>query len=338
MKRSAPTLLGLTQSFFQQYLQNTRGASRHTIRAYRDTLRLFLTFLGQQTHRGIDRLTLADVTVQRVLDFLVHLESQRGNLPVTRNCRLAALHSWVKHLLRHDPACADQYTRILALPAKRCRPQALPDYLEPEEFRDVLNEARPQNAQGLRDAALLLFLYNTGARVSEALQLRWSDLTTDGSGQVRLHGKGGRDRLCPLWKQTTGLLVQLRQRTAVGPEGSVFLNAQGQPLTRDGVAYVLRRCYQRAQKRHPSLPKFSIHPHMLRHSCAIALLQAGIELTGIRDYLGHSTIASTSRYLQSNLAMKQKVLRRFWKRAGLDPEEPKRWRPSASLLRFLQSL
>jgi|ADurb_Oil_01_Slu_FD_contig_81_504044_length_4371_multi_2_in_0_out_0_4 site-specific recombinase XerD len=338
MKRSVSTLLGLTQSFFQQYLQHTRGASRHTLRAYRDTLRLFFTFLGQQTHRGIDRLTLADVTVQGVLDFLVYLESQRGNRPITRNCRLAALHSWVKHLLRHDPASADQYARILALPTKRCRHQALPDYLEPEQFRLVLDEVPPQDGRGMRDAALLLFLYNTGARVSEALQLRWSDLATEGPGQVRLHGKGGRDRLCPLWKQTTRLLRQLRQRSAAGPEGFVFLNLRGQPLTRDGVAYVLRRCYRRAQQRHPSLPKFSIHPHLLRHSCAVALLQAGIELTVIRDYLGHATIASTSRYLQSNLAMKEEVLRRFWKRAGLDPEEPKRWRPSASLLRFLQSL
>jgi integrase/recombinase XerD len=337
MKRPVSTLLRLTQSFFQQYLQHTRGASPHTIRAYRDTLRLFFAFLAQQTHRAIDRLTLAEVTVQGVLDFLVHLESQRGNRPVTRNCRLAALRSWTKHLLRHDPACAEQYARILALPAKRCR-QAPPDYLEPEQFRLVLDEARPRDPRGLRDAALLLFLYNTGARVSEALQLRWSDLVTEGPRQVRLHGKGGRDRLCPLWKQTTRLLRQLRQQTAPAPEGAVFLSARGQPLTRDGVAYLLRRCYQRAQQRHPSLPKFPIHPHTLRHSCAVALLQAGIELTAIRDYLGHATVASTSRYLHTNLAMKQEVLRRFWKRAGLDPEEPKRWRPSARLLRFLESL
>lgn len=156
MKRTVSTLLRLTQSFFGQYLQHTRGASPHTIRAYRDTLRLFFAFLAQRTHRGIDRLTLAEVTVQGVLDFLVHLESQRGNRPVTRNCRLAALRSWTKHLLRHDPACAEQYARILALPAKRCR-QAPPDYLEPEQFRLVLDETRPRDARGLRDAALLLF-------------------------------------------------------------------------------------------------------------------------------------------------------------------------------------
>jgi integrase/recombinase XerD len=337
MKPPGPTLLRLTQSFFQQHLQQTRGASPHTVRAYRDTLRLFFEFLAQQTHRGIDRLTLADVTVQRVLDFLIHLEGQRGNRPVTRNCRLAGLRSWAKHLLRHDPGCAEQYARILALPAKRCR-QGPPDYLEPEQFRLLLDETVSHASGNLRDAVLLLFLYNTGARVSEALQLRWADLVTDGPRQVRLHGKGGRDRICPLWKQTSLLLRQLRQQAGGPPEGPVFLNARRQPLTRDGAAYVLRRCYRLAQQQHPSLPKSPIHPHMLRHSCAVALLQAGIELTAIRDYLGHASITTTSRYLQTNLAMKYDVLSRFWKRAGLDRKEPKRWRPSPSLLQFLQSL
>jgi len=141
-----------------------------------------------------------------------------------------------------------------------------------------------------------------------------------------------------LWKQTTALLRQLQQRSRSGPEGFVFLNARGQPLTRDGAAYILRRCYRLAQQRHPSLPSSPIHPHTLRHSCAVALLQAGIELTAIRDYLGHASIATTSRYLQTNLSMKHHVLQRFWKRARLDPKEPGRWRPSANLLQFLQSL
>jgi site-specific recombinase XerD len=213
-----------------------------------------------------------------------------------------------------------------------------PEYLEPEQFQLVLDQTPPDGPQALRDAALLLFLYNTGARVSEALQLRWTDLFTAGPRQVRLHGKGGRDRICPLWKQTTRLLRQLQQQTHNGPEGFVFLSARRQPLTRDGAAYILSRCYRLAQQRHPSLPKSPIHPHTLRHSCAVALLQAGIDLTAIRDYLGHASIATTSRYLQTNLAMKHQVLRRFWKRAHLDPKEPKRWRPSASLIQFLQAL
>jgi integrase/recombinase XerD len=337
MKSATFSLLGLVQSFFQEHLDQARGASPHTIRAYRDTLRLFFEYLARQRHCGIERLALPDVTSPRVLDFLMDLETHRGNRTVTRNCRLAALRSWVKHLLRHDPAHADQYARILALPAKRT-PQAPPDYLEPEQFRLVLDQVDLDTPRGIRDGALLLFLYNTGARVSEALKVRWNELNTTRPWQVRLHCKGAKERLCPLWKQTVDLLRRLQSQAAAPPEGQIFLNSRGQPLTRDGVAYLLRRYYRLARKAHSCLPRPSIHPHVLRHSCAVALLQAGIDLTAIRDYLGHSSVATTGRYLQTNLAMKREVLSRFWQRAGLEPGQPKRWRPTQGLLAYLESL
>jgi integrase/recombinase XerD len=337
MKSATPSLSGLVQSFFQEHLDQARGASPHTIRAYRDTLRLFFGYLARQRHCGVDRLALPDVTSQRVLDFLMDLETRRGNRPVTRNCRLAALRSWVKHLLRYDPSHADQYARILALPAKRA-PRAQPDYLEPEQFRLVLDQVDLNTPLGLRDGALLLFLYNTGARVSEALQVRWSELDTTRPWQVRLHCKGAKERICPLWKQTVDLLRRLQLQASAPPERQVFLNSRGQPLTRDGVAYLLSHYYRLARKEHTCLPRPSIHPHVLRHSCAVALLQAGIDLTAIRDYLGHSSVATTGRYLQTNLAMKHEVLDRFWKRAGLESGQPKRWRPTQGLLAYLESL
>lgn len=277
------------------------------------------------------------MTSQRVLDFLTDLETHRGNRAATRNCRLAALRSWIKHVLRHDLGHADQYARILTLPAKRT-PQVQPDYLEPEQFRLVLDEVDLDTPRGLRDGALLLFLYNTGARVGEALRSRWSDLNLTRPWQIHLHCKGGKERICPLWKQTADLLRRLQGQTSAPPEGQVFLNSRALPLTRDGVAYLLRHYYRLARKEHTSLPRPSIHPHVLRHSCAVALLQAGIDLTAIRDYLGHSSVATTGRYLQTNLSMKREVLSRFWKRAGLEPGKPKRWRPSQGLLAFLESL
>lgn len=337
MRATTPTLLGLVQSFFQQHLRQARGASPHTIRAYRDTLRLFFRYLARQQHCGVERLTLSDITSPHVLGFLRDLEAQHGNRVTTRNCRLAALRSLVKHLLRDDPARAEQYGRILALPAKRS-PRIEPDYLEPEQFHLVLNQINTDTPRGVRDAAILLFLYNTGARVSEALLMRWSDLTLARPWQVRLHCKGGKERICPLWKQTVELLRQLQCQTATSVEGYVFLNSRGQPLTRDGVAYVLRHYYNLARERHTSLPLRSIHPHVLRHSCAVALLQAGIELTAIRDYLGHSSIATTGRYLQTNLATKREVLSKFWKRSGLESRQPKRWRPSQGMLAYLESI
>jgi len=337
MKPATPSLLALVQSFFQQHLDQARGASPHTVRAYRDTLRLFFDYLARHRHRGVERLTLADVTSQQVLEFLADLESHRGNGAVTRNCRLAALRSWVKHLLRHDPAHADEYARILTLPAKRA-PQLQPDYLEPGQFQLILDQIDMATPRGVRDGALLLFLYNTGARVSEALRVRWSELALVRPFHVRLHCKGGKERVCPLWKQTVDLLRRLQSHASTPLESQVFLNAQGQPLSRDGVAYVLSQYYALARSKHACLPKRSIHPHVLRHSCAVALLEAGIDLTAIRDYLGHSSVATTGRYLQTNLAMKREVLNRFWKRAGLEPGVPKRWRPSQGLLAYLESL
>ena len=337
MRSTSPSLPGLIQSFFQQHLEEARGASPHTIRAYRDALRLFLEYLAEKKHCGVDRLALSDVTSQQVLDFLLKLEAHRGNQAITRNLRLAALRSWVKHLLRHDPAHADQYAHILAVPAKRTL-QTQPDYLEPEQFRLVLNQVDMRTPQGLRDGALLLFLYNTGARVNEALLVRWSDLCFVRPQQVRLHCKGGKERICPLWKQTADLLRRLQCHASGGPQDQIFLNAHDRPLSRDGVAYLLRRYYQLARKQHSSLPKPTIHPHVLRHSCAVALLQAGIDLTAIRDYLGHSSIATTGRYLQTNLATKREVLSQFWRRAGLERNQPKRWRPSQGLLAYLESL
>jgi site-specific recombinase XerD len=148
----------------------------------------------------------------------------------------------------------------------------------------------------------------------------------------------GKERVCPLWKQTADLLRQLQCHASASAENQVFLNSRGQPLSRDGVAYLLRHYYQLARKQHSSLPKPSIHPHVLRHSCAVALLQAGIDLTAIRDYLGHSSVATTGRYLQTNLSMKREVLSQFWKRAGLESGQPKRWRPSQGLLAYLESI
>jgi integrase/recombinase XerD len=329
--------LYLLESFFQQHLRKTCGASPHTVRAYRDTLQLFFGFLAEESNQGMDYLKLSDITAQRVLAFLMHLEAKRGNGAATRNARRAALRSFVHYLLRHDLEHADQYGRILALPAKRNR-QTPPDYLEPEQFRILLDQVDLRTRWGARDAALLLFLYNTGARISEALQVRWCDLHIQRPRQVRLRGKGNKERICPLWKQTTDLLQSLQDHDSAPPENHVFLNSRGLPLTRDGAAYLLRFYDKNARQVHSSLPKARVHPHTLRHSCAVGLLQAGVELTAIRDYLGHSSIATTGRYLQTNLAMKQKVLSQFWRSAGLEPKAGVRWRPSQKLLGFLRSL
>lgn len=336
MSRSIPSLLTLVQSYFQDHLRSVRGVSQHTLRAYRDALRLFFLFAAQRLHRSVDELALEDIRADLVLAFLDHLEEVRGNTASTRNNRLAAIHSLVAHLLRHDLTRAEQYRQILAIPAKRSRIPA-PSYLEPNEARALIAQPQPNTAGGARDLALLLFLYNTGARVSEALSVKVEDLQMSRPPQVRLHGKGGKDRLCPLWPETVRVLRVLLQRNNHG-SGEIFRNARGDPLSRDGVAYLLSKHFRRAALAFPNLRHRRVTPHVLRHSCAVALLQAGVDLTVIRDYLGHASVATTGRYLSSNLEMKRKVLQSFWRRAGLTHSPDRPWQPSEGTLKFLGSL
>ena len=270
-----------------------------------------------------------------VLTFLEELERQRSNSIRTRNCRLIALRCFFKHALRHDPDHAEQYARILAVAAKKA-PQPVCVYLEPEEMKILLSQPDQQSALGVRDYALLLFLYNTGARVSEALGVRLQDLSLEPPRQVRLRGKGQKERICPLWAQTTSALKRLisSERLAGAP---LFLNHRGQPLTRHGVLRLLRK-YSTRLGRSQTFPRRVLHPHLLRHSCAVALLQAGVDLTVIRDYLGHASIATTNRYVSTNLKMKRDALTAFWERAGISKPASKPWKPSTKVLELLRSL
>jgi site-specific recombinase XerD len=335
MRRKNESLLSLVQSFFSEHLRRVRGASEHTVRAYRDALKMFFVFLGDRCGRPVAALGLDDVRADVVLAFLNHIESKRGNGAVTRNCRLAAIRSFSDHLLRHDLTRAEQYGRILAIPTKRAA-NRLVSYLEPEDVSAVIASVDGSNIAAHRDRALLLFLYNTGARVSEALAVRGRDLELVRPRQVRLHGKGSKDRICPLWAETVTALRMLP--LASSSDQPIFRNARGMPLTRDGAAYLLAKYVARAAESRPTLRRRRVTPHVLRHSCAVALLQAGVDVSVIRDYLGHVSVATTSRYIATNIEMKRQVLQAFWARAGIDHRPATRWRPSADLLAFLSAL
>jgi integrase/recombinase XerD len=336
MSRSEPdSLLALTQSFFLNYLRSTRGASAHTIRAYRDALKLFFVFLAGLKRKTVADLGLDDVQAEAVLKFLDHIESKRSNSAVTRNCRLAAIRSFAQHLLQHDVTRAGQYGRILAIRTKRATHRAVA-YLEPDQARAVIGAVETSSSRGRRDHALLLLLYNTGARISEALAVRSSDLRLDRPRQVRFLGKGRKERICPLWPETA---TALRRIIRVENGNDVlFQSHRGTPLTRDGAAYLLQKYVRLAAKNNSGPLLRRVTPHMLRHSCAVALLQAGVDVTVIRDYLGHASVSTTSRYITTNLQMKRQVLDAFWKRAGLAPTGARKWQPSPKLLAFLQTL
>lgn len=338
MSRSpSPGLFAHVQSYFTEYLPRQRGASVHTTRAYRDALTLLFRFVCEQSGRSVASLQLADLDANVVTRFLDHIETERSNSAATRNCRRAAIRGFFKHLLRNDLAHSQQYIRVLAIPTKKAR-QRPATYLEAEDARLIINMPNKRTCDGWRDYALLLFLYNCGARVSEAAGLRWDDLQLAAPRQVRLRGKGKKERVLPLWPETANALHRLRGMSR-GAEGQcVFVNRHGQPLTRDGIAYILTKYVTAAAHENPALLQKHITPHVLRHSCAVALLQSGTDVTVIRDYLGHTSVATTGRYITINLQMKRDAMQAFWEKSGIEPANTKPWKPKADLLAFLQSL
>jgi len=335
MTRREP-LFGLVESFFTDYLQRARGASRHTVLAYGAALRLFFGFVADSAGKAAASLGIADVTAENVLAFLDHLDTC-GRKASTRNLRLTALRSLCRHLLRQDPTHAGQYQRILSLPSKK-EPVPVVTYLEPEEVRVLLRQPDRRKRIENRDHALLLFIYNTGARISEALAVRRGDLQLARPFQVQLHGKGRKNRICPLWSETARAMKRLLENRPTSEDDRVFMSARGTPLSRDGADYILQKYLRRAADELPVLRRKHVTPHVLRHSCACALLQAGVDLSVIRDYLGHESIATTARYTKTNLQMKRHVLDAFWKHSGLTAVRNPAWRPSRDLLSFLASL
>ena len=234
-------LLTLVQSFFGAYLRRTCGASEHSVRAYRYALRMFFLFLAEHVGRSVANLSLNDIQAEAVLAFLHHLESVRGNCVNSRNCRLSAIKSFVEHLLRNDITRAQEYGRILAIPTKRTAP-GLITYLEPDDVRSVIEAIDGETASDQRDRALLLFLYNTGARISEALAIRPRDLQLCRPFQVQLLGKGGKQRICPLWSETVNALRSIP--VDFDSDERIFLSMRGTPLTRDGRAHMRRYFYK----------------------------------------------------------------------------------------------
>lgn len=338
MNIQAPkTLFAHVESFFISYLPHQRGASPHTTRAYRDTLKLLLQFIAQRLERDISDLVLDNLDANTIADFLDHLESVRSNSAATRNCRRAALRSFFKHLLRNDLDNALRYTRVLALPAKRMKQKPV-TYLEAVDMRAIIGNPDRRTHNGWRDHTLLLFLYNSAARVSETTGLLWGDLQLTPPRQVRLRGKGRKERLVPIWRETADALCRLRKFSNGADHEHVFVNRQSQPLTRDGVAYILSKHAVSVACKRPRLARDRITPHVLRHSAAVALLQSGTDVTVIRDYLGHSSIATTNRYISTNLKMRRDALETFWKHAGIAATQDKPWKPKRDLLSFLQSL
>ncbi len=321
--------------FLGEYLPKQRAASPGTVRSYRDALKLLLLYVAETRRCSVADLRLAHVDRITVLAFLESLESKRGNSVTTRNNRLAAIRSFFRFISTGAPEAVEQCSRILDIPFKRGDPRTI-DYLTVEEVKALLQEVRLDTPRGRRDDLLLRFLYNTGARVQEALDVRACDLRLDSPPHVLLRGKGRKERLCPLWKDTVQRLRRLfaEQLLDAGQPLPVFTGRTGQALTRFGVGYILDKYVQRAIARCPSLKRKRIHPHTIRHTTAMHLLQSGVDLNTIRCWLGHASVNTTNRYVEIDLEMKRRVLE------GVKPPRAvaKPAIANASLLAWLESL
>jgi integrase/recombinase XerD len=318
--------------FLLEYLVAERNLARNTQVSYRDTLVLLLPFIARAKKKPVDRLSVEDLSPLVVRRFLEHLEKHRGCSGATRNLRLGAIHSLAKFIGTHSPEHLAWCTEIRAVPFKKTAKPAMA-YLDKPEIDAVLKAAHRRTEEGIRDYALLLFLYNTGARVDEAVHLRVGDLTSGNFGSVRLVGKGNKTRPCPLWPQTGKVLRALVTNRAAND--AVFLNRLGQPLTRFGIYNLVQRAVAQAALTLPSLEAKPISPHSIRHTCAVHLLRSGVDINTIRAWLGHVSLDTTHVYAEVDLEMKAKALERC---DFPDEVAVKRWRKDNSLIAFLKAL
>jgi integrase/recombinase XerD len=319
MSRDGPSPFGrCLMRFFTEYLPTLRGMSPNTIRSYRDALVLFLQFVAQDARRRIERLDLTDVTAARVATFLKHLETERGNSIATRNARLAALHTFARFLAAEHPEHLLLWQAILAIPFKRGARDAPIAYFETHELAAFFNSIERTSAAGQRDYVLFALMFNTGARVQEILNLRVSDLRIESPAQVKLHGKGNKVRVCPIWPATARLLRDLvkyrRSCEPHEPDPVLFINRRGTPLTRFGVRYLLRRYVAIA-----GLCEKRLHPHSLRHTTAIHLLKAGVDFATISYWLGHATLNTTMRYARADIDLKRQAIAQVFPTAITPP-------------------
>lgn len=335
------TLLGpWLRRFLVEYLVSVRNLARNTQRSYRDTFCLLIPFLARQSGRPIERLTVADVSAERVRLFLTELEQERQSSVATRNQRLAAIHCLAQFIGLHSPEQVEWCGQIRALPFKKA-PRTTITYLEKPEMDALLAAPDCATAQGRRDHTLLLFLYNTGARADEAAQLTIADLDLAhvprrDHSSVLLHGKGNKTRRCPLWAQTVQELVTLVAGRL--PTTHVFLNRCGEPLTRFGIHTMVERYAHKVGAQMPALKTKRVSPHTIRHTTATHLLRAGVDINTIRAWLGHVSINTTNIYAEVDLEMKAKALAHCEVPGHEALPKRKPWREDVDLMAFLRTL
>ena len=332
--RSSPSFPALLQRFFVEHLSQHRAVSPQTVAAYRDTFRLLLGFTEKKLNKVPSAISLTDLNAKLLLEFLDHLEKDRGNGVRSRNARLAALRTFLKYASHYDLEALEIIEQALAIPMKRFE-RKMVGFLTRPEIDAILNEPDRTTWFGQRDRTFFSVMYNTGARVSELIGLRCRDVALEDQPAVLLRGKGRKERSLPLWRPTAAIIRGWRRRlNPVSQESYLFPNRTGGKMTRSNVTQRLKLAVAGAIEKYPDLSGRSISPHTIRHTTAMHLLQSGVDITVIALWLGHEDTTTTHMYVEADLSMKEQALQK------LQPREATigRYRPPDKLLRFLQAL
>ena len=321
--------------YLTKNLVGTRNLSPNTIKSYRDTFCLLLLFM-KEMNKKIDRICLADIDVDLVSQFLDWLEKERGNSVSTRNIRLAAIHAFFRYVQFQHPEMLLQCQRILAVPMKETEKRFV-EYLPEHVLKELLSLPNQSQKYGIRDTALMCLLYDSGARIQELIDLSLSDIRLETPATVRLFGKGRKVRIIPIMSQTAGILRKYLAAWNLNPirkpDDPLFVNHQGKRLTRPGVTYILNKYMEQIPGQDN---KKGVTPHIIRHSKAMHLLRADIDLHYIRDFLGHVQIETTEVYARADAEMKRKALEAA--HLDLPVQDQTSWQKDQSLLFWLRSL
>ncbi len=331
--KAAGNLSALLEAFFTDRLIAQRRVSPHTIASYRDSFRLLLKYAQDQLGRPPSALSLEDLDAPFIGKFLDNLERERGNGPRSRNLRLTAIHSFFRYVAFQEPDRARLIQRVLAIPAKRYR-RALVAFLSRPEIEALLAAPDRSHRAGRRDHALLTVAIQTGLRASELTGLRCQDVFLGRGAHVHCEGKGRKERCTPLGKHVAPVVRTWLRERGGRPSDPLFPNARGKMLSRDGLQYLLAKHLAAARKMCPTLRSKRVSPHVLRHTTAMELLHAGVDTSVIALWLGHESIETTQIYIESDLALKEKVV----EKAAPPNVRKGRFRAGDQLIAFLESL
>lgn len=323
----------LLQNYFYQRLIEQRNSTDDTVSTYRYTFRLLLLYLKEKHKISPNAVVLEDLNYKNILGFLKYLEEDRHNVINSRNTRLAAIRSFLKYAAYQVPNSLPLIQKVLAIPLKRFQ-RTLPKYLTQEQVQAILDAPDTSTWSGKRDRVLLATLYNTGARVSEIITLKPSDIDTDRSMSIKITGKGRKQRVIPIWKSTAKQLKSWLKYLKAESDSPLFPNTRGKFMTRSGVEKRLKKAVEVATENNPELKMQSITPHCIRHTTAMHLLQSGVDITVIALWLGHESPVTTHTYVVADLKMKENALKKMCE----PTQQAIRYKPDDKLLQFLQGL